>query len=643
MKLPILFALLAAVAFGQAVRIDPAFVSTTAGNVNPGAPPYAPVLAIPGAAISLCGYPAVGVPCSNFATTYTDATAGPTCPPSKPVVLSGTSSCSAFADAKGRFGFWVAPGSYAYGYTINGTYYGPYPVSAGGGGGGGGSFTFPGAGIPVSTGSSGPWLSSLAPPPAGTFAGLDIATSISAALNSKISANQVITLTGAVTGSGATSIFTSLPTVNAAPGVCGDTTHWCQVSGNAGGQITNEVPVSIAAASGTVTGATINGSATNVIGPTGGILDFQLATPQTVGFGFLGVPSGSGDSMILKYHANLAPVVFTTSGTVLAAQAAGLVICNSATPITLSLPQANFPGGNPNFIQGDPISFLNNGAGTCTVSPTGSTITNGTSTGLITYVLPAAAAGVPSSVELVSDPGGNYTVRNFSPQAWSALTFTGDTTGSGSTPIALTTVKLNGVLLSGLVTGLLKNNTGTGAPSIAAAADLPSFSRSTYVAAAGCAQGIPSSGFDLPSTLFPIPNCYGTSYAFGALDYADSANTFGYVRFVYPTGTTSIDADLYYSVPATTQATKFTIATVCIGSGADELNPTFNTAQTLSSTSSGTSNTLTIVSQAALTMTGCTAGTTEMILKVGRDTTDTSTQTLSLRGLRLTAHVSPTT
>jgi hypothetical protein len=244
---------------------------------------------------------------------------------------------------------------------------------------------------------------------------------------------------------------------------------------------------------------------------------------------------------------------------------------------------------------------------------------------------------------MLSDLGGNYTVQNFSPQAGAALTFTGDTTGSGSTPIALTTVKLNGVSLAGLATGLLKNTTGTGAPSIAAAADLPSFSRSNYFAAAGCAQGIPSSGFDLPSTLFPIPNCYGTSYAFGTLDYADAANTFAYVRFIYPAGATSVDADLYYLVPATSQATKFTIATVCIGAGADELNPTFNTAQTLSSTSAGTSNTLTIVSQAALTVTGCTAGTTEMILKVGRDTTDTSTQTISLRGLRLTAHISPTT
>jgi hypothetical protein len=198
------------------------------------------------------------------------------------------------------------------------------------------------------------------------------------------------------------------------------------------------------------------------------------------------------------------------------------------------------------------------------------------------------------------------------------------------------------VALSGLGTGLLKNTTGTGAPSIAAAADLPSFSRSAYFPAAGCAQGIPSSGFDLPSTLFPIPNCYGTNYAFGTLDYADAANTFAYVRFVYPAGATSVDADLYYLVPATTQATKFTIATVCIAAGSDELNPTPNTAQTLSSTSAGTSNTLTIVTQTALTITGCAPG-NEMILKVGRDTTDTSTQTLSLRGLRLTTHISPTT
>ncbi|MBS0328211.1 MAG: hypothetical protein JSR30_00030 [Proteobacteria bacterium] len=49
------------------------------------------------------------------------------------------------------------------------------------------------------------------------------------------------------------------------------------------------------------------------------------------------------------------------------------------------------------------------------------------------------------------------------------ITLTGDATGSGATSISTTVGKINGVALSGLATGLLKNTTGTGAPSIAVA------------------------------------------------------------------------------------------------------------------------------------------------------------------------------
>lgn len=54
----------------------------------------------------------------------------------------------------------------------------------------------------------------------------------------------------------------------------------------------------------------------------------------------------------------------------------------------------------------------------------------------------------------------------------SNATHTGDATGSG----ALTVVALNGTSLAGLTTGLLKNTTGTGVPSIAVNSDLPAMS-----------------------------------------------------------------------------------------------------------------------------------------------------------------------
>jgi len=56
------------------------------------------------------------------------------------------------------------------------------------------------------------------------------------------------------------------------------------------------------------------------------------------------------------------------------------------------------------------------------------------------------------------------------------ITLTGDTTGSGTGSFATTTSKLNGTSLAGLGTGLLKNTTGTGVPSIAVNSDLPTMS-----------------------------------------------------------------------------------------------------------------------------------------------------------------------
>lgn len=59
------------------------------------------------------------------------------------------------------------------------------------------------------------------------------------------------------------------------------------------------------------------------------------------------------------------------------------------------------------------------------------------------------------------------------------VTVSGDAIGSGTTSIALTVSKVNGVALSGLATGILKNTTTTGAPSIAVPADFPVLNQNT--------------------------------------------------------------------------------------------------------------------------------------------------------------------
>lgn len=108
-------------------------VSYPATNVN--------FVTIPaGATISFCNAPANATPCTNKATTYTDATLGTSCPLSQQLVLDNTNTCTSSPDAQGNWGVWVASGQYAYTITLaNGNSLGPHFVTAGGSGGGGGS------------------------------------------------------------------------------------------------------------------------------------------------------------------------------------------------------------------------------------------------------------------------------------------------------------------------------------------------------------------------------------------------------------------------------------------------------------------------------------------------------------------------
>ena len=64
------------------------------------------------------------------------------------------------------------------------------------------------------------------------------------------------------------------------------------------------------------------------------------------------------------------------------------------------------------------------------------------------------------------------------------ITLTGDATGSGTGSFVVNVGKINGVALSGLATGILKNTTGTGVPSIAVAGDFPTLNQNTTGSAA---------------------------------------------------------------------------------------------------------------------------------------------------------------
>lgn len=82
-------------------------------------------------------------------------------------------------------------------------------------------------------------------------------------------------------------------------------------------------------------------------------------------------------------------------------------------------------------------------------------------------------AQIDTALTRLANTSGTNTGDNAVNTLYSGLvsnaTHTGDATGS----TALTVVKINGTLMSGLATGILKNTIGTGVPSIATGADLP--------------------------------------------------------------------------------------------------------------------------------------------------------------------------
>ena len=102
-----------------------------------------------------------------------------------------------------------------------------------------------------------------------------------------------------------------------------------------------------------------------------------------------------------------------------------------------------------------------------------------TSTGNTTAIANAAISNAMLANGAVANLSGTNTGDNATNSQYSGLvsnaTHTGDATGN----VGLTVKGINGTILSTLTTGILKNTTGTGVPSIAVAADFPILNQNT--------------------------------------------------------------------------------------------------------------------------------------------------------------------
>ena len=188
---------------------------------------------------------------------------------------------------------------------------------------------------------------------------------------------------------------------------------------------------------------------------------------------------------------------------------------SAATTITATgnIGAANFSGSSSGTNTGDQTTITGNAA-TATALANARTIGgssfNGTANvtsfpvpGPIGGTTPSTGAFTAITATETITATGNIGAANFSGSSSGTntgnqtISINGDVTAAGSTGALTSTVtRINGTSLAGLATGILKNTTSTGVPSIAVAADFPTLNQNTTgnAATATALAGTPTIG-----------------------------------------------------------------------------------------------------------------------------------------------------
>ena len=143
---------------------------------------------------------------------------------------------------------------------------------------------------------------------------------------------------------------------------------------------------------------------------------------------------------------------------------------------------AGLTAGTASAVAVGGITGLGSGVGTAlavNVGSAGAPVVNGGALGTPSSGVATNLTGTASGLSI----GGNAATATLATTVTTNANLTGDVTSVGN---AATVVKINGTSLAVLATGILKNTTTTGVPSIAVAGDFPTLNQNTSGSSASC-------------------------------------------------------------------------------------------------------------------------------------------------------------